>query len=223
MTKNTGNSLDVSWLLCNNHLDMRDHPNMSAQGDDLDNYSFPCSIQNNDTCKAVMMSHLLVSLFSAYFRYLSFFWQRSDTLSKLTADWWNADLDVIDHLWELCFAHSFYALGIRTFCPSQYIMLYYVQNDFVDVGTLTPVVRLEDIHTLVCDGYNDGQEGHWGYEWMCGIGMRHLVSLYYNNLYFSLLQYDVIYWEVSPPHIICPLLLTKGGQSYLCILGRAGQ
>ena len=48
------------------------------------------------------------------------------------------------------------------------------------------MVRLEDIHTLVCDGYNDGQEGHWGYEWMCGIGMRHLVSLYYNNLYFSL-------------------------------------
>ena len=53
-------------------------------------------------------------------------------------------------------------------------------------------------------------------------GMRHLVSLYYNNLYFSLL-YDVTYWEVSPSHIMCPLLLTKGGQSYLCILGRAGQ
>ena len=31
------------------------------------------------------------------------------------------------------------------------------------------MVRLEDIHTLVCDGYNDGQEGHWGYEWMCGL------------------------------------------------------
>ena len=52
------------------------------------------------------------------------------------------------------------------------MLLYYVQNDFVDVRTLTPLVRLEDIHTLVCDGYNDGQEGedgHWGNEWMCGL------------------------------------------------------
>ena len=79
-------------------------------------------------------------------------------------------------------------------------MLYYVQNDFVDVGTLTPVVRLEDIHTLVCDGYNDGQEGHWGYEWMCGIGMRHLVSLYYNNLYFSLFNM-MLYTERYLLHI----------------------
>ena len=46
------------------------------------------------------------------------------------------------------------------------------QNDFVDVRTLTPVVRLEDLHTLVCDGYDDGlegEEGHWGNEWMCGL------------------------------------------------------
>ena len=34
------------------------------------------------------------------------------------------------------------------------------------------MVRLDDIHTLVCDGYDGGQEGedgHWGNEWMCGL------------------------------------------------------
>ena len=43
----------------------------------------------------------------------------------------------------------------------------------MDVRTLTPVVRLVDLHTLVCDGYDEGQEGeegHWGKEeWMCGM------------------------------------------------------
>ena len=37
------------------------------------------------------------------------------------------------------------------------------KGDFVDVRTLTPVVRLVDLHTLVCDGYNDGQEGEEGH------------------------------------------------------------
>ena len=57
---------------------------MSIQGDDFGNYSSPCSIHDNETCKAVM-SHLMMSLLSAYSRCLSFFCQRSDTLSKLNA------------------------------------------------------------------------------------------------------------------------------------------
>ena len=54
-------------------------------------------------------------------------------------------------------------------------------------------------------------------------GMKHLVSLYYNNLYFSLfhMRLQTVNSEVSPSHIMGPLLLTKGGQCYLCILGRA--
>ena len=37
------------------------------------------------------------------------------------------------------------------------------KGDFVDVRTLTPVVRLVDLHTLVCDGYDEGQEGEEGH------------------------------------------------------------
>ena len=52
------------------------------------------------------------------------------------------------------------------------------KGNFVDVRTLTPVVRLVDLHTLVCDGYDEGQEGEEGHleggvdVWY---GMRHLV------------------------------------------------
>ena len=37
------------------------------------------------------------------------------------------------------------------------------KGNFVDVRTLTPVVRLVDLHTLVCDGYVEGQEGEEGH------------------------------------------------------------
>ena len=33
----------------------------------------------------------------------------------------------------------------------------------MDVRTLTPVVRLVDLHTLVWDGYVEGQEGEEGH------------------------------------------------------------
>ena len=182
---------------------MRGHPNMSAQGDDLGNYPFPCSTQNNDTCKAVMNSHLLASLFSAYCRYLSFFWQRSDTLlSKLTADWWNDESWCYWSQVRDVFCSQCVMLWVSEhFVTSQYVMLCIAHREFCgreDFDTCGEISGLT--HSGLW--WLWWRSGRWGRSLGEGgvdvwYGMRHLVHCIITLCIVHCHIWGYILWSIS--------------------------
>ena len=59
------------------------------------------------------------------------------------------------------------------------------------------------------------EEGHWGRS-RCLVWKERLGSMYYNSLLYWLSQNEVTYYEVSPLHVMCLLLLSLSVFSFIC-------
>ena len=80
--------------------------------------------------------------------------------------------------------------------------------------------EIGDLHTLVSDGHwrsgrSVKEEGHWGRS-RCLVWKERLGSMYYNSLLYWLSQNEVTYYEVSPLHVMCLLLLSLSVFSFIC-------
>ena len=59
------------------------------------------------------------------------------------------------------------------------------------------------------------EEGHWGRS-RCLVWKERLGSMYYNSLLYWLSQNEVTYYEMSPLHVMCLLLLSLSVFSFIC-------